>query len=49
MGHRRMELLVKRFPSGISSTTHLSPVYLECSQDEVIVLPEFGDYDTVSR
>jgi hypothetical protein len=44
-----MELFVKRFPSGISSTTHLAPPYLEWSQYEVLVSPEFGDYDTASQ
>jgi len=41
MGYRRTELLVKRFPSGISSTTHLPPLYLECSQYEILAnMPE---------
>jgi hypothetical protein len=49
MGYRRTELLVKRFPSGISSTTHLPPLYLVCSQYEILVLSEFGDCDTASK
>jgi hypothetical protein len=49
MGYRRTELLVKRFPSGISSTTHLPPLYLVCSQYEILVLSEFGDCDTASE
>ena len=49
MGYRRTELLVKRFPSGISSTTHLPPHYLVCSQYEILVLFEFGDCDTASK
>jgi hypothetical protein len=48
MGHRRMELIVKGFPSEISSTTHLPPIYLVCSQHKVLVLPGFGDCETAS-
>jgi len=48
MGYRRMELLVKRFPSRISSTTHLPPVYRLCSRDETLVLLCFGNCDTVA-
>jgi hypothetical protein len=38
MGNRRVELLAKRFPSGISSTTYLPPIHFACSHNETVVL-----------
>ena len=42
MGYRRMDLLARRFPSRISSTTHLPPLYFLVSPKESPVLLEFG-------
>ena len=48
MGCRLVEFLVKRFPSRISSTTHLPPVQLGCAQRETLVSLGHGNCDTAS-